>query len=387
MADKPFVLWPRKSIRAFYGPAATLAVVAECPAPGIGVGVTIAKRHPDPKAHGAVTLPEFEIVSYPLVPTFVANALGGGGEVPSPYLIGGGGEIPVPFNTPGGGGDIPAPFGRPTTGTISVFGVFHVLPCPEKVRVYFAEGSAERSDDVAVERVHEALGAVGVGEESSNKLPGVAEATGYSDVSFEEAFSRAANQALAELGSSGTADGMAVARVVDSGALYGGIAGWNHKLFVRVRATTDGVSRKTKSQAMKEDVGQRLELSLSVQPEELYIDDMPPVSDRPQPGTVVAKLSIKNPSRSDYRGFYKNSGFVHFSALDGRRTIWMWPHRVAQHVTEVRIDAGKTLSITSHPWHIADIRQLRKNQGISIVGQFMPTGQSVHIGLPVKEVV
>ena len=369
--------YPRKSIRAFRGPAGELVIVAECPAPPPWLGVKIVE------APELILPPFFEIVSYAWPIGDAAGALG--------THVRGGGEIPFPFLVTGGGGEIPTPFGVDDIGpTVTVSGIFNYAMSEKVVKVLHAEGE----DLVKIEIVPDMFSAgaevANVSASPSASVTGAVEGVGYSDISFDQAFSRASNDALGKLPSSPVVDGLAIVRVVETGALYGGIVGFGHHVFVRVSASQDsgGTTKAADSPATvlgkSSGTEPKLELTLTADPSTLYANMMPGGSiNHPQPRHVALTLVVKNPSRTDFTTLHKDSGIVRWSVLNGRSTIWSFPDIVLDVLTKVEIPAGMTQT-WSTVWHVDDVRRLLKNQGILAVAIFAPTGQHAKAEISIK---
>ena len=111
--------------------------------------------------------------------------------------------------------------------------IFPLPTRPDHVRVHHADGT----DEVPVEDLDDALpgSAAVLGSTAAALTGGGDSAVGFSpDLSFDEAFADALGK-LPPL-TAPHADALATVRVVDSGAMFGGIAGFHH-LYVRVERT------------------------------------------------------------------------------------------------------------------------------------------------------
>jgi hypothetical protein len=410
------VLYPRKSVRAFYGPQGELVIVAECPRPWLGLRVAIAE------APEKILPPIYQIVAefvwdppgLAAGPAALAMLGGGGGGMgpgggdPAP----GDGPDPLPSPVPLPFPPVPMPPHLPPIDlrpTITVTGVFRVGSQPEKVTVRHAGGE----DQVKVEPIFETAGGPGGGgdplvallpdaggnggrEAGAEREPGTADGIGHSDRSFEEAFSRAANDALGKLGPSGVMDGMTVVTLVESGALYGGIAGLVGQRFVRVRARQDLATARRARESLAavgdggigggvdEETRAELELSLVADPATVYVNAMPGGAiGRPQPRYVALTLSVKNKGGRKFEHLHRDAGIVRWAVLNGRTIIWDAPDLVPDVLTDASIEAGATRT-WSTVWPIADVRRLLENQGITAVARFEPTGQSATAKIGVK---
>lgn len=193
-----------ESVRAFRMLSDKVVVVAKCPIPPPSIKVKIIQDD------ARIFPPFYRIVSE---------------EVPVGDPVGDAVDLPR------AGGDVPIPFGIQAIKIIR--GEFDVPASQGEVRV----DSDGKSDDVKIENAPDPSALIGLdagGERavSADRVEGI----GYSDTSIDEAFADAASAALAKLPASHIADGMTSVRIVETGALYGGIVGFHHRIFVRVHA-------------------------------------------------------------------------------------------------------------------------------------------------------